>query len=306
MCGKHEFTDLSPAGATGGSNSAKSQQAKRTHFYFHKSDESSDSNHEDSGDFSWSGSGVPDPFRRLRRLASDGGSWLARLSGKPIYVSRHGESEYNVEDRIGGDSALSSRGELYAKALGRFFNTQDTSDMVIWTSSLQRTVQTAAYVNSAERCQIPTLNEIDSGKLDGLTYEEFADKYPEEFQGREEDKLRFRYPEGESYVDCCERLVPFLERFEDECRSGSTAPLLIVAHQAILRCIFGYLLDTDITEIPFIKIPQHTVMQIKWADSLDLDGHVTADSVNQDCVVEYVRMPIDHAQQGVVSSAIEA
>ena len=30
-------------------------------------------------------------------------------------------------------------------------------------------------------------------------------------------------------------------------------------------------------------------MQIKWADSLDLDGHVTADSVNQDCVVEYVR-----------------
>jgi len=140
MCGKHEFTTLSPAGATGGSNSAKSQQAKRTHFYFHKSDESSDSNHEDSGDFSWSGSGVPDPFRRLRRLASDGGSWLARLSGKPIYVSRHGESEYNVEDRIGGDSALSSRGELYAKALGRFFNTQDTSDMVIWTSSLQRTV----------------------------------------------------------------------------------------------------------------------------------------------------------------------
>ena len=62
--------------------------------------------------------------------------------------------------------------------------------------SLQRTVQTAAYVNSAERCQIPTLNEIDSGKLDGLTYEEFADKYPEEFQGREDDKLRFRYPEG--------------------------------------------------------------------------------------------------------------
>ena len=51
-------------------------------------------------------------------------------------------------------------------------------------------------MNSAERCQIPTLNEIDSGKLDGLTYEEFADQYPEEFQGREDDKLRFRYPEG--------------------------------------------------------------------------------------------------------------
>lgn len=290
MCGKQDLTSLCPKNT-------------RTHFYFHKSDESSDSN-EDCGELTWAG--LPDPFRRLRRLAGESGSssWLKRLSGKPIYVSRHGESEYNVQDRIGGDSPLSPRGDLYAKALGRFFNTQDTSDMVIWTSGLQRTVQTAAYVNAAERCQMPLLNEIDSGKLDGLTYEEFAEKYPDEFQGREDDKLRYRYPMGESYVDCCERLVPFLERFEDECRSGSTSPLLIVAHQAILRCVFGYLLDTDITEIPFIKIPQHTIMQVKWSDGTDLNGEVT--EVNGDCVVEYVRMPIDHAQQGVVSSAIEA
>ena len=82
------------------------------------------------------GSGIPDPFQRLRRLAAasssnDGGSWLSRLSGKPIYVSRHGESEYNVQDRIGGDSPLSPRGELYAKALGRFFNTQGKNSFTI-------------------------------------------------------------------------------------------------------------------------------------------------------------------------------
>ena len=46
---------------------------------------------------------------------------------------------------------------------------------------------------------MPLLNEIDSGKLDGLTYEEFADQYPEEFQGREDDKLRYRYPRGECH-----------------------------------------------------------------------------------------------------------
>ena len=45
-------------------------------------------------------------------------------------------------------------------------------------------------------------------------------------------------------------------------------------------------------------------MQVKWSDGTDLNGEVT--DVNSDCVVEYVRMPIDHAQQGVVSSAIEA
>jgi len=242
------------------------------------------------------------PFRNLRKRATNG-CWMgARLSGKPIYLSRHGESEYNVLDKIGGDSSLSTRGNLYAKALGRYFNSQDTSELVVWTSGLKRTLETAEFVNAAERHQFPYLNEIDSGKLDGLSYEEFATQYPDEFQERENDKLTFRYPGGESYIDCCERLVPFLEKFEEECRLSSK-PLLIVAHQAILRCIYGYLLpDVDPVEIPYIKIPQHTIMQVRWTDVTDIHGDVI--EVNQDCVIEYVRTPIDHAEQGVVSAAL--
>ena len=44
------------------------------------------------------------------------------FEGRTIYLSRHGESEYNVENKVGGDSPLSERGALYAKALGRYFN----------------------------------------------------------------------------------------------------------------------------------------------------------------------------------------
>lgn len=40
---------------------------------------------------------------------------------RPIYLSRHGESIYNTEDRIGGDSALSAQGELYGKEIAKFF-----------------------------------------------------------------------------------------------------------------------------------------------------------------------------------------
>ena len=42
--------------------------------------------------------------------------------GRTIFLSRHGESEYNVEDRIGGDSNLTPRGQLYARALGTYMN----------------------------------------------------------------------------------------------------------------------------------------------------------------------------------------
>ena len=45
--------------------------------------------------------------------------YLMNLHLKPrsIFFSRHGESQFNVEGKIGGDSSLSSRGMKYARAL---------------------------------------------------------------------------------------------------------------------------------------------------------------------------------------------
>lgn len=39
-----------------------------------------------------------------------------------LYLTRHGESEYNVTDKIGGNSPLTNKGQLYAKALGNHVN----------------------------------------------------------------------------------------------------------------------------------------------------------------------------------------
>lgn len=44
------------------------------------------------------------------------------VEGRTIYLSRHGESEYNVEDRIGGNSSITERGHQYARALGTYMN----------------------------------------------------------------------------------------------------------------------------------------------------------------------------------------
>ena len=117
-------------------------------------------------------------------------------------------------------------------------------------------------------------------------------------------------------MDCCHRIIPFLEEFEIECRNGdATSGILVVAHQAILRCIFGYLLKSKMEEVPFIKIPQHTIMQVTWLPKCDIGGKIKStlpditeeESQNQPftyvdevCCVEYVRMPIEHAEQGVI------
>ncbi len=68
---------------------------------------------------------------------------------------------------------------------------------------------------------------------------------------------------GESYMDCCRRILPVLVELE-HCHHN----VLVVAHQAILRCVFGYLLRRPIETVPFIKIPQHAIMQVTEEDQV--------------------------------------
>lgn len=75
------------------------------------------------------------------------------------------------------------------------------------------------------------------GVCEGLSYEEMQENYPQEFAWRDQDKLRYRYPWGESYVDIMTRLEPIL--MELECENN----LLVISHQAVLRCILGYFLN---------------------------------------------------------------
>jgi broad specificity phosphatase PhoE len=35
--------------------------------------------------------------------------------------------------------------------------------------------------------------------MENMTYEEIADKYPDEFEDRAQNKFTYRYPSGESY-----------------------------------------------------------------------------------------------------------
>ncbi len=74
-----------------------------------------------------------------------------------------------------------------------------------------------------------TLNEIDVGICDGLTYKEIRDDYPQDFVARDCDKFAYRYPMGESYQDVVARLEPVIMELERK------TTVLVVAHQSVLR-----------------------------------------------------------------------
>ena len=92
------------------------------------------------------------------------------------------------------------------------------------------------------------MDELDSGVCDGMTYKEIAEKYPEDFKARDDDKYNYRYRGGESYRDVVIRLEPIIMELE---RSEN---ILIVTHQAVLRCIYAYFKEKGQEESPWMAV----------------------------------------------------
>uniref|UniRef100_A0AAX7T4V3 6-phosphofructo-2-kinase domain-containing protein n=1 Tax=Astatotilapia calliptera TaxID=8154 RepID=A0AAX7T4V3_ASTCA len=177
------------------------------------------------------------------------------VTPRSIYLSRHGESELNLLGRIGGDTGLSPRGKKYASALATFIKGQKIIDLKVWTSHMKRTVQTAEALG-VQYEQWKALNEIDAGVCEELTYEEIQENFPEEFALRDQDKYRYRYPKGESYEDLVHRLEPVIMELERQ------ENVLVICHQAVMRCLLAYFLDKPADELPYLRCPLHTVLKL--------------------------------------------
>lgn len=194
------------------------------------------------------------------------------ITTRSIYLTRHGESTYNQLGRIGGDTDLSHRGRQYANALAKFIEDQTIPNLRVWTSCMKRTIQTASAIKAPQE-RWKSLNEIDAGICEGLMYEEIQEQYPEEFSARDQNKYSYRYPRGESYEDVVVRLesvIMELERNEN---------VLVVGHQAVLRCVLAYFLDKNSAELPYLKVPLHTIIKL------------TPQAYG--CKVEFFKIPID-------------
>uniref|UniRef100_A0A060TE12 fructose-2,6-bisphosphate 2-phosphatase n=1 Tax=Blastobotrys adeninivorans TaxID=409370 RepID=A0A060TE12_BLAAD len=174
-----------------------------------------------------------------------------------IWLSRHGESEYNLTGKLGGDSDLSERGDMYARKLPQMVK-EAVGDrpLTVWTSTLKRTQQTARFL-PYRQMQWKALDELDAGVCDGMTYAEIEEKYPEDFHARDKNKFEYRYRGGESYRDVVARLEPIIMELERQDN------IMIVTHQAVLRCIYAYFMNVPQDRSPWMEVPLHTLIKLE-------------------------------------------
>jgi len=177
---------------------------------------------------------------------------------RPIYLARHGQTIFNAEGRLGGDSSLTKTGRKYARRLARFMRQEVSpgAPLQVWTSTLSRTHETAAPLKR-KYMQWRALDEIDCGLCDGMSYDEIESKYPEMNKERRDDILRWRYPRGESYLDLIGRLEPvFIGLERQQC------PVVVVAHHAVLRVIACYFGDKSPEQVPDFVVTPNTVLKL--------------------------------------------
>ena len=179
-----------------------------------------------------------------------------------LYLARHGQTEFNVQGRIGGDPPLTAKGRAQAQALARHMATIPLE--WIFTSTRMRSHETASpVIESHPRVHVMALREFDeiwAGDCEKMLYTEIREKMPEVTAGRNANKYGYMYPNGESYAILQERVRRGLRRALF--LAGDT-PLLIVGHQAINRVLISLFLRQRTEDVPYIHIPQNQYLHIQ-------------------------------------------
>ncbi|MBX3236237.1 MAG: 2,3-bisphosphoglycerate-dependent phosphoglycerate mutase [Nitrospiraceae bacterium] len=177
-----------------------------------------------------------------------------------LVLIRHGESQWNLENRFTGwvDVPLSPKGVEEAKAAAQKLSGYRFDRA--FSSVLARANETMRLIlESLGQTTIPiekdkALNERMYGELQGLNKAETAKKYGDEQVKIWRRSYDVRPPGGESLKDTAERVLPYYEsRIKPYVLKGET--ILIAAHGNSLRALVMQLDQLTREQVLELNIP---------------------------------------------------
>lgn len=177
-----------------------------------------------------------------------------------LVLLRHGESQWNLENRFTGwvDVPLSPRGIQEAKNAGDklrafTFDRAFTSVLVRANETLRLALEAIGQTTiPVEKDQ--ALNERMYGELQGLNKTETAKKYGEDQVKIWRRSYDVRPPGGESLKDTAERVLPYYEtKIKPYLLKGET--ILIAAHGNSLRALVMELEHLSKEQVLELNIP---------------------------------------------------
>lgn len=178
-----------------------------------------------------------------------------------LVISRHAESEWNLLGKWTGltDVGLTEKGHHESTLLGALL--QDIDFDVIYTSDLQRTMQTLAGILKGKGFDAApmftshkALSERDYGEFTGMNKWEVKEKVgDDEFNGIRRS-WDHPVPGGETLKDVHGRVVPyFSETILPDLRAGKN--VLLVSHGNTIRALMKHLEDIHEDDMATVEMP---------------------------------------------------
>ncbi|KAK4505712.1 hypothetical protein PRZ48_003677 [Zasmidium cellare] len=196
------------------------------------------------------------------------------IKSRQTYFCRAGTTR--DEENYKGDASLSAEGQDYARKMSEALIAHRESEhqnlikqgapessalkpLTIWTSTRKRTVETASYLeNKGYRVrQRSQMSQLNPGVCEKLSERRIRELFPDEVAKHEQDPYHHRYPRAESYHDLAVRLEPIILELEREQND-----LLIIAHESVLRVLYGYLMACSAHDIPNLEFPRDEIIEI--------------------------------------------
>jgi probable phosphoglycerate mutase len=199
-----------------------------------------------------------------------------------LCLVRHGETEWNAEGRVQGqtDIPLSDVGRAQAHAAALALANHDFS--AIYSSDLMRVHQTAEP--AARRLALPVvldaaLRERHYGIFESLLYTEVRERFPQQY-------ARFRDKDPDYDFDSGESLRAFFDRSIAAVRRIAAAhngeQVLVFTHGGVLDMLYRHINALGLSTqrafgvpnagLNWIEIAEHGWRVQSWADTAHLQG----------------------------------
>lgn len=188
--------------------------------------------------------------------SADAAMMMKDLSlSEEVIAKRLAEAKKNAPDPIDKfTTPTPTTSRIWQTSLG-----PEAKPLLVWSSKRLRTVETANYFaeDGYTMASRPELTQLNPGDVDGLTTDQIKAKYSDEYDVHHANPYHHRYPRAESYHDLAVRLEPLIMEME-----RNEGDLLIIAHESVLRVLYGYLMACTVNDIPFLKFPKNEIVEI--------------------------------------------
>ena len=183
-----------------------------------------------------------------------------------IILIRHGETEWNSQQRMQGhsNSDLSSVGQAQIQALGQWMKNVPFDH--IYSSDSLRAKQTAEAITqfSGHELKIDLrLREKNLGVFEGLTSEEARERHPEVFRLFKTAGSKYVIDEGESTQQLQDRALEIVNEIRIK---HPEERVLLVTHGGFIRVVMKHSLGLSLETPTRFLIRNTGVFRLEWED----------------------------------------